>query len=353
MSIDKRSKGVYRFRIQHNKHSYTTTFYGTEKQAKLEHEKFKIAVKSGNIKRESTITLGELWDMYLKSKNLKANTLLRYNTTRKRLSFLLDIAVADITPLIIAETKSKCNSYSYLTTLKTILNYAVELEIIEKNPFTAKLERNYNPKYEELLTKDQIATLINALFENRNKRVCTLLLVQLLCGLRVSEARGLKVSDFDLTNLSELKIQRQYTATKITDDFKEINGDSTTKTQSSNRVVYIPSILHDRLKEVITESEGKYLFSTDGNAPFAIRTVNGRLQKICKDYSLPHLSSHKLRALFTTLSIYSGIDVMSISKTLGHTSTSMTERYLKSINSETKKSYQKINDTVIKLKNLS
>lgn len=53
MSIDKRSKGVYRFRVQYKKHSYTTTFYGSEKQAKLEHEKFKIAVKSGSFKQEN------------------------------------------------------------------------------------------------------------------------------------------------------------------------------------------------------------------------------------------------------------------------------------------------------------
>ena len=353
MSIDKRSKGVYRFRVQYKKHSYTTTFYGTEKQAKLEHEKFKIAVKSGSIKQESTITLGELWDMYLKNKDLKANTLLKHKYTRDNLSYLIDTPVADITPLLIEEVKTKCKVESYLSTLKSMLKYAVELEIIDKNPFTGRIERNYKPKYEELLTKEQIATLIDALFEYDNKKIGTLLLMQLFCGLRVSEARGLKVSDFDINNLDELKIDRQFTVTKLTDNFNRINGDNTPKTQSSNRVVYIPSILHDRLREVITESEGQYLFSANGKQPFSIKKVNRKLNNICQAHNLPYLTSHKLRALFTTLSIYSGIDIMSISKTLGHTSTKMTEQYLKAINSETKKSYQKINDTVLKLKNLS
>lgn len=353
MSIDKRSKGVYRFRVQYKKHSYTTTFYGTEKQAKLEHEKFKIAVKSGSIKEENTITLGELWDMYLKNKNLKANTVLIHRGTKNALSYLLDTPIVDITPLTIEEVKTRCKSSTYLRSLKAVLNYAVSLDIIDKNPFVGRIDEKYRPKYEQLLTKEQIATLIDALFEHKNKKICTLLLMQLFCGLRVSEARGLKVSDFDLNNLDELKIKSQFTVATLTDDFKCVNGDSTLKTQSSNRVVYIPSILHDRLREIITNSQGEYLFSKDGKYPFGVKTINNLLAKICETNNLPHLTSHKLRALFTTLSIYSGIDIMSISKTLGHTTTDMTERYLKAINSETKKSYQKINDIVLKLKNLS
>lgn len=353
MAIDKRSKNVYRFRVQYKKHSYTTTFYGSEKQAKLEHEKFKIAVKSGNIKQENTITLGELWDMYLANKDLKANTVLIHRGAKNALSYLLDTLIVDITPLTIEEVKTKCKSPTYLRSLKAVLNYAVSLEIIDKNPFVGRIEGKYRPKYEQLLTKEQIATLIDALFENKNKKICTLLLMQLFCGLRVSEARGLKVSDFDLNNLDELKIKRQFTIVEIADDLSLIQGDSSTKTQSSVRTVYVPAILHDRLKEVITESQGEYLFTLKGKSPFGVKTINNLLAKICETNNLPHLTSHRLRALFTTLSIYSGIDIMSISKTLGHTTTDMTERYLKAINSETKKSYQKINDTVLKLKNLS
>ena len=353
MAIDKRSKGVYRFRVQYKKHSYTTTFYGTEKQAKLEHEKFKIAVKSGSIKQESTITLGELWDMYLKNKDLKVNTILIHRGAEKALSYLLGTPIVEITPLLIEEVKARCKIPTYLRSLKAVLNYAVGLDIIDKNPFVGRIEEKYRPKYEQLLTKEQIATLIDALFEHKNKKICTLLLMQLFCGLRVSEARGLKVSDFDLNNLDELKIERQYTTVDISDDLYLIQGDSTTKTPSSVRTVYVPAILHDRLRDVILQSQGEYLFSKDGKYPFGVKTINNLLAKICETNNLPHLTSHKLRALFTTLSIYSGIDIMSISKTLGHTTTDMTERYLKAINSETKKSYQKINDTVLKLKNLS
>lgn len=353
MSIDKRSKGVYRFRVQYKKHSYTTTFYGTEKQAKLEHEKFKIAVKSGSIKQENTITLGELWDMYLKNKNFKANTILNHRRTQNKISYLLDTPIAEITPLLIEEVKAKCKTPAYLKLLKTILNYAVTIEVLDKNPFTGRVEEQYKPKYEELLTKEQIATLIDALFENKDKKLCTLLLMQLLCGLRIGEARGLKVSDFDLNNLNELKIQRQYANVKVLDGLSVIQGDSTTKTTSSMRVIFIPNALHDRLREIIADTQGQYIFSNDSKRPIPYETVRYTLTKICENNNLPHLTSHKLRALFTTLSIYSGIDIMSISKTLGHTSTDMTEKYLKAINSETKKSYQKINDTVLKLKNLS
>lgn len=353
MAIDKRSKGVYRFRVQYKKHSYTTTFYGTEKQAKLEHEKFKIAVKSGSIKQESTITLGELWDMYLANKDLKANTILSHVKARNKLAFITGKCVSELTPLMMEEVIHKCKTPEYLRSLRAVLNYAVSIEIIEKNPFYGKIEYKYRPKYEEILTKEQIATLIDALFEDENKKVCTLLLMQLFCGLRVSEARGLKVSDFDINSLDELKIERQYTLVSLGEDSTKVYGDTTPKTQSSNRMVYVPSILHDRLKEVINESNGEYIFSLDGTHPASYDQIRHRLLKICKDYKIPHISTHKLRALFTTLSIYSGIDVMSISKTLGHSSTNMTERYLKAINSETKKSYQKINDTVLKLKNLS
>lgn len=353
MSIDKRSKGVYRFRIQHNKHSYTTTFYGSEKQAKLEHEKFKIAVKSGSIKRESTITLGELWDLYLKNKDLKANTILNHRRAKNKLSYLLDVPIVEITPLLIEEVKTKCKVSAYLKLLKSILNYAVTIEILDKNPFIGKIEDKYRAKYEEILTKEQIANLIDVLFQCENKKLCTLLLMQLLCGLRIGEARGLKKTDFNLENLDELQIQRQYTAIKVLDNLSVAQGDSTTKTPSSVRTVFVPTILHNRLREIIADTQGEYLFSSDGKRPIPYETVRHTLAKICEAHNIPHMTTHKLRALFTTLSIYSGIDIMSISKTLGHTSTDMTERYLKAINSETKKSYQKINDTVLKLKNLS
>lgn len=353
MAIDKRSKGVYRFRVQFQKHSYTTTFYGTEKQAKLEHEKFKIAVKSGQIKEESSITLRELWNLYLKNKDLKANSILVHQSAIKKFDYFLDTPVTEITPLFIEEMKMKKAPFSYYSSLRAVLNYAVFLEIIEKTPFSKFIEKNKVAKYEELLTKEQLASLIDALFESKEKKIATLLLMQLLCGLRVGEARGLKVSDFDLNNLDVLKIQRQYGIAKVDASGMVSLGETTPKTESSVRTVFVPKMLHERLTELIDFATCEYLFSINGRTPVCYKTISLFLSEICEENDLPYLSTHKLRSLFTTLSIYSGIDVMSISKTLGHTSVDMTERYLRAIESETKKSYEKINETVLKLKKSS
>lgn len=354
MSIDKRGKNTFRFRVQFQGVAYSMTYYGKDKDAKLAHDQFKLAVKQGKYKQTGdNITFGELWDLYLENKDLQASTKIAHFYQQKKYSHLLGLPVKEITPLMIEKLSKEPQSTLGMIKIKSVLNYAVELDLIPSSPFKTKIKKQTRAKYEQLLTLEEIGILMDALFRYENEKIGTILLLELMAGARISELRVLKKEDIEC--LDEIKITKQY---KVV-DYREKNGSLTqsfgegsTKSTAGNRTIFVPEALQERLKCVVelTEPNG-YIFSATGEKPYSVLALNKNLARICKKANLPKLTTHKLRALFATLSIYSGIDILSISKTLGHSRTAMTETYLRSLEEQTKQSFKKMDYIIEKIQN--
>lgn len=352
MAIDKRGKDVYRFRVQFQKVSYSTTFYGTEKQAKLAHEQFKLDIKQGKYIANENMTLEELWDLYFESRKLTPQTEIQHRYKWNKFNEILNTRVVDLTKLKLQTLYNKLKSGKSeqdgdFATLKAVLNFAVEMEIIDKNPITFKLRRSKPKVFEQILTTKQLDELIKKISEMENRQIAVMLLTEIFTGNRIGEVRSLQKKCVD-PKKHEMKISQQY---KIIDAKTKKQGLGSTKTGISKKS-YIPTPVR---KDIYGLMEGlqdnDFIFANpETRKPYTVATINRYLADLCTDINVPKLTSHKLRAIYTTMQIYAGVNIVTISKNLGHSSTSMTERYIKSFQDADEKSRDLFEDY---LKNFS
>ena len=67
-----------------------------------------------------------------------------------------------------------------------------------------------------------------------------------------------------------------------------------------------------------------YLFTKDDGSPIIPGTVNGWLDRFSKRHGLPHINPHSFRHTAASILISEGVDIVTVSKMLGHANPSMT-----------------------------
>ena len=134
-------------------------------------------------------------------------------------------------------------------------------------------------------------------------------------GLRIGEARALKSDDIDFENKT-ISVTKTYTHLKGKDVI------TTPKTKGSIRTIKIDDILAKDIKEYLDKA--RYIL--DDN--FIFRYSKLYYLAIFKNIALKVLGKslriHDLRHSHASFLINNGVDVLLISKRLGHTNTTMT-----------------------------
>ncbi|MGT2716765.1 site-specific integrase [Streptococcus respiraculi] len=135
-------------------------------------------------------------------------------------------------------------------------------------------------------------------------------------GLRFSEALGLTPSDFNF-------VQQNISVTK-TWDYKGKGGFLPTKNKSSIRKVQIDWQLSMQFQQLIKDiPEDMPIFV---NGPICNSTPNKWLEKHCKNVGVPVISIHGLRHTHASLLMYAGVSIASVSRRLGHSSITTTQK---------------------------
>lgn len=111
----------------------------------------------------------------------------------------------------------------------------------------------------------------------------------------------------------------------------------TLKTETSERIISIPGILVELLKEYKTEFYDKaktiagkawpdndFVFVNVYGQPIHPDAVSTWLVRLEKKYGLPHLNTHAFRHSVASALIYAGVDPVSVSRRLGHAQVSTT-----------------------------
>lgn len=199
------------------------------------------------------------------------------------------------------------------------------------NQYIPKKSTNFIPY---IFTNEQIKTLTDFIdnytfgspYLNEHKIYSILFRVLYCCGLRISEALSLKVSDVDITN-------------SIIHILKSKNNNS--------RIVYMSNSLSNSIKEYINDSvlsNNDFLFPTTNGKKYSYTTVGIHFRKffkLCNIYTqfgkLPRI--HDLRHTFSVHSlqkmINDGIDIYCtlpyLSSFLGHKNIYCTEKYVRLI----------------------
>ena len=196
------------------------------------------------------------------------------------------------------------------------LEYAVEEKLILVNPAKkCKIPKNTR-KEMNILPEALIGPYLSAAKEHG---ILAPMYLELTTGLRRGELLALRWEDLDVQNHT-LSINKSVAR----QDGKLVI--STPKTPNSIRTVLLPE---ETVKLLVEEHErhpvNPYLFPSprtgETRDPDGFRRLHDR---IIKEIGAEHVRFHDMRHTFATLSLKSGVDVRTLSETLGHFSAGFT-----------------------------
>ncbi|MDR1628696.1 MAG: site-specific integrase [Oscillospiraceae bacterium] len=150
------------------------------------------------------------------------------------------------------------------------------------------------------------------------------LIIAMLTGMRLGELCALQWEDIDLNNevIRVTKTMQRVNVTDKNDSRKTKIIIDTPKSETSTRLVPVPSILSDKLRELNSDN-GAYVLT--GNAKYAEpRNYQTYFKKMLNECNLQDSNFHMLRHTFATRAVAKGMDVKTLSEILGHADVSFT-----------------------------
>ena len=236
-------------------------------------------------------------------------------------------------------------SEKYLKSIKAILNstfnYALDLEIINRNPIKHNFKMPYCQKYNprnRIVSENTLKELFKVL--HNNKRFKIMIPFILLTGMRIGEVCALRWSniDFQKNTISITNaISRKYCIKK--GDIIPLEYDiSDTKTYSSVRKIPLTEpvkLLLQNWKFMIEiNPKWKKAIQDNGNADLVFPNYQGKvmnyntlyksLKNFLKKYEIEDVLFHKLRHNYATDMLIADVDIAVISQLLGHSQISTT-----------------------------
>lgn len=324
------------------------TFYGGKKEAVLRENELKIQLKNNTYVRKNYMTMKELTEEWLKSKkgNIGIKTYKEYERNCNNIIKCMGhIKIKDINVKIledfynelkICKDKGKNkNGYSektvkhHYTLVSEIFNSAIKWGYLNNNPNRNVTPIKVHKKEIKCYSPEEVAKLIEVLQREPIKYQAVIMLA-LDSGCRRGELTGLNWEDIDFEK-STININKatQYVAGYGT-------FEKSTKTDTSNRIVYITHTTIQILKKYKKEQnekrlllgdkwqESKRVFTTDYGEDMHPDRPYKILKQIIKKYNLKDITFHGLRHTSISLQISSGIQTQIISKRAGHSNISIT-----------------------------
>ena len=210
--------------------------------------------------------------------------------------------------------------------LKGAVLDAVDEGYIDRDPTRKVVFKGKAPRIKKMKYLNQFA-LHNVLSDlNLECRINWDWLILLIAktGLRFSEALGLTPADFNF-------VQQNLSVTK-TWNYKGNGGFLPTKNKSSMRKVQIDWQLSMQFQQLIKDlPQDKPVFV---NGSVCNSTPNKWLERHCKNVGVPVISIHGLRHTHASLLMYAGVSIASVSRRLGHSSMTTTQKVYMHVISE-------------------
>lgn len=305
--------------------------YNGKKELKKLYEEFEAECRKRPLSGVSVTDLVEGYIQKRKTAGIKATTEVGYRTAQNRLNPFVDGFLAkNLTTYQLDKIVSEMaqNGYAPKTIANTIsllsaaYDDAIRTEFLEKNPCTNVTMPKKKKKEIVTFTEAEVWRFIGALQNERidykaGYELC------LLCGMRRSEVLGLRASDIDLDNKCvSISNTRHYV------DGKMVEQD--TKTERSRRVLALPDILVDDIRELMNDhtafvwDKSEYLIQDGFGKPMNPCVFTNHIGVIEKNNGLPSVSVHGLRHTFASMLNAEGIDIARISAELGHSNITTT-----------------------------
>lgn len=229
---------------------------------------------------------------------------------------------------------------------RSCVSSAIEDGIITHN-FTEHITLAYNNNKAFKVTylqADDITRLFNYLYEHCRPQFTTsyMLMLMIVTGLRESEVAGLT---WDNIYFSEnlIKVEKSWVYSQ-----KDYGP---TKNETSQRIVSVPQIMMDCIKELKRNHKTKVFWSPSYKTFPSHKSLGAGLQIALKNLNIsaPGFHPHSLRHSQVALLLQANIPIYDIAKRLGHSTTRTTEQiYAYEFKKHRDLMNQKINDALDK-----
>ena len=322
---DEKSKKWYvSFYVKENGISKKVKKMGfSKKQEAMEYERNYI----NSFVSDTEITFENLYKSYMddQKNRLKLSTLesKTYIFDKKILPFFQKYKIKEITPLLVRKWQNeliKGNfSQTYLRAiheqLVAILNYAVKFYNLNKNPCSAagRIGKK-NAGEMNIWTLEEFKQFIEAI--NHKKEAVVGFNILFYTGMRVGEMLALTISDIDFEK-HKIRINKTFQRIKRTDVI------STPKTPKSKRIIDCPKFVIDIIQDYI-----KVLYKPTPKTRLFEGFTKSKFQNDVNVYSrkanLKKIRVHDLRHSHATFLLSKGVNIVSLSRRLGHERVSTT-----------------------------
>ncbi len=347
-NITRRGKASWRLKFDvgrdpetGKRHTIFVTVRGTKKDAERELRRRMTAADNGIVIEPSRLTVGEWLDKWLEETaalRVGAKSLERYGELARRqikphlgATPIQKLRPADIQAwhaTLIKEGRIARRTIQHAhQILRKSLADAAAIEIVARN-VAALVKPPPNQKKEmKILTAEQINDVIAKL---DGLDIHAIAIVAFSTGLRRGELAALRWSDVDLDGAT-LRVERSLEQTAKGVEFKS------PKTDAGRRTIAVPltavAALRQRRKEQLELRvvlgagrlpDDALVFGKFDGTPRKPHTFSDAWRRAVKSRKLPKVTFHAFRHSHASALIASGLDVVTVSKRLGHASPAVT-----------------------------
>lgn len=285
---------------------------------KSEAELAALAAKK-DFKNPTSLTFEGLYKLWVESSDVKESTASQrdYMVKAHILPYFKKKKLNKITPMdcerfimALREKGLKSSSVFVIRSyVSSIMNKAVNIELIEKNPMTRVKVKQEKAKKAAWTVQESMAFLE---YCKDYSLYWIAYYLALHAGLRIGEICVLKWTDITEDSIFITKTASQREGKWYIDK---------PKTPTSNRIVPLNSLLGQALAEWKTDSE--WLFP--GRNEFTVpNTIRKDFYRLIDETGLPRIGFHDLRATHITMLLDAGVPVHIVSKRVGHADISET-----------------------------
>lgn len=272
----------------------------------------------------------EYWLETLIRPNIKANTYLGYRRSIEKHIFPL-MGQQEIRKLTahtiqmaantLAERLAPGTLHGVFRLLKAALLAAQEQGMLSKSPYTnIKLPKLRNKRPRVLTEQEQERLARHSLLQEDYAY-----LFCLYTGLRVGELAALRWEDIDFeNNMLYVKHSVMRLPLGTRKGAKSTLTIGNPKSESSIREIPLPLFLMELLRKQKSQNCSEFIFQGRKGGCIDPRTMQKRLEKICKQSNLKGVHMHTLRHTFATRCLENGVRYEILSELLGHASVQIT-----------------------------
>ncbi len=227
--------------------------------------------------------------------------------------------------------------------IKAILHYAETLGYsLSCNPTLLSVKQP-DVKLKVLSHKEQ--AIVNQYLMTQTGFTELGILIAFYTGIRIGELCALNIEDFDMETkkVTITKTMQRLQHKRDNDNNKTYISITAPKSKSSVREIPIQDFIMERLAAA-EYRKGAYILTGDADRFIEPRTMENRFNKIMQKLSIENVSFHTLRHTFATRCVEVGVDVKTLSETLGHSNVNITlNRYVHSSFEMKRQNLKKLN----------